>query len=164
MRVKVATWNINSVRLRIGLVCRLLKEHGPDILCLQETKCPQGQFPSSPLKDLGYSHVAESGQAGYHGVAIARQMPDDRKDDDCADEVVAGINGSARRPAAACRFPRKGVADFGAEAAECQDHKQGVYCIKQVGDPLEHPFDRLVAEGHNGDDGQGERRSTPQLR
>jgi exodeoxyribonuclease-3 len=64
MQLKIATWNINSVRLRIGLVCRLLKEHGPDVLCLQETKCPQGQFPSAPLKDLGYTHIAESGQAG----------------------------------------------------------------------------------------------------
>ena len=75
MKLKIATWNINSVRLRIDLVCRLLQEHAPDILCLQETKCPQGQFPSGPLKDLGYTHIAESGQAGYHGVAIISRLP-----------------------------------------------------------------------------------------
>lgn len=74
-KLKIATWNINSVRLRIGLVCRLLKEHNPDVLCLQETKCPQGQFPSAPLKDLGYTHIAESGQSGYHGVAIVSRLP-----------------------------------------------------------------------------------------
>ena len=47
MALKIATWNINSVRLRIGLVTRFLETWQPDILCLQETKCPQGQFPSS---------------------------------------------------------------------------------------------------------------------
>jgi exodeoxyribonuclease III len=75
MKLKLATWNINSVRLRIALVARFLKEQGPDILCLQETKCPQGQFPSAPLKELGYHHIAEFGQKGYHGVAIVSRLP-----------------------------------------------------------------------------------------
>ncbi len=75
MGFSIATWNINSVRLRIGLVERLLKEKAPDILCLQETKCPQGQFPSAPLNALGYSHIAEFGQKGYHGVAIVSRVP-----------------------------------------------------------------------------------------
>lgn len=75
MTLKIATWNINSVRLRIGNVERFLKEVRPDILCLQETKCPQGQFPSAPLKDLGYGHIAEYGQKGYHGVAIVSRLP-----------------------------------------------------------------------------------------
>ena len=75
MGISVATWNINSVRLRIGNVERLLKEWQPDVLCLQETKCPQGQFPSSSLKELGYSHIAEFGQKGYHGVAIVSRLP-----------------------------------------------------------------------------------------
>ena len=75
MTLKIATWNINSVRLRIDLVARLLREHQPDVLCLQETKCPQGQFPRGPLNDLGYGHVAEFGQKGYHGVAIVSRLP-----------------------------------------------------------------------------------------
>ena len=75
MGFSIATWNINSVRLRIGLIERLLKENAPDILCLQETKCPQGQFPSGPLKALGYEHIAEFGQKGYHGVAIVSRIP-----------------------------------------------------------------------------------------
>ena len=75
MTLKIATWNINSVRLRIGLVTRLLDLWKPDVLCLQETKCPQGQFPSGPLKDMGYVHIAESGQKGYHGVAIVSRLP-----------------------------------------------------------------------------------------
>ncbi len=75
MGFSVATWNINSVRLRIDLVCRFLNEEAPDILCLQETKCPQGQFPASKLKALGYEHIAEFGQKGYHGVAIVSRLP-----------------------------------------------------------------------------------------
>jgi exodeoxyribonuclease III len=75
MGFSLATWNINSVRLRIGLVEKLIREHAPDIICLQETKCPQGQFPSSPLKALGYGHIAEFGQKGYHGVAIVSRFP-----------------------------------------------------------------------------------------
>lgn len=75
MKFSLATWNINSVRLRIGLVQKLLREKTPDILCLQETKCPQGQFPSGPLKEMGYTHIAEFGQKGYHGVAIISRLP-----------------------------------------------------------------------------------------
>jgi exodeoxyribonuclease-3 len=74
-KLRIATWNINSVRLRINSVVRFLKEARPDILCLQETKCPQGQFPSAPLKEMGYGHIAEHGQKGYHGVAIVSRLP-----------------------------------------------------------------------------------------
>lgn len=75
MALKVATWNINSVRLRIGLVTRLLDLWKPDVLCLQETKCPQGQFPAAPIRAMGYDHIAEFGQKGYHGVAIVSKRP-----------------------------------------------------------------------------------------
>ena len=75
MGIRLATWNINSVRLRIGLVERILQEHQPDIICLQETKCPQGQFPSSSLHEMGYKYIAEFGQKGYHGVAIVSRLP-----------------------------------------------------------------------------------------
>jgi len=75
MKLKIATWNINSVRLRVNLVMDLLQRWKPDVLCLQETKCPQGQFPSGPIAALGYSHIVESGQKGYHGVAIVSRLP-----------------------------------------------------------------------------------------
>jgi len=75
MSLSIATWNINSVRLRIGLVTRLLESRQPDVLCLQETKCPQGQFPAGPIRGLGYEHIAEFGQKGYHGVAIVSRVP-----------------------------------------------------------------------------------------
>ncbi|SEQ53798.1 exodeoxyribonuclease-3 [Faunimonas pinastri] len=75
MPLTIATWNINSVRLRIDLVARLLAEHAPDVICLQETKCPDANFPSGAFRDAGYTHIAMHGQKGYHGVAIASRLP-----------------------------------------------------------------------------------------
>ena len=72
--MKVATWNINSVRLRIGLVTRFLRAHQPDVLCLQETKVENGLFPLKPFEKLGYTHHAIHGQKGYHGVAILSRL------------------------------------------------------------------------------------------
>jgi exodeoxyribonuclease-3 len=75
LRFTVATWNINSVRLRIGLVARYLRDHAPDVLCLQETKCPDGEFPRDEFHRLGYDHLAINGQKGYHGVAVISRIP-----------------------------------------------------------------------------------------
>src|SRR5215471_4068696 len=74
LRVKIATWNINSVRLRINLVTRFLREHQPDVLCLQETKVENGLFPVKPFERLGYVHRAINGQKGYHGVAVLSRI------------------------------------------------------------------------------------------
>jgi len=75
MRCRLATWNINSVRLRLDLVERFVRAHQPDILCLQEIKCTNGSFPELPMRALGFSHVAIAGQKGYHGVAILSRIP-----------------------------------------------------------------------------------------
>ena len=75
MALRLATWNINSVRLRIGLVERFLESHAPDILCLQEIKCQADQFPAKALRKAGYEHCAVRGQKGYHGVAIVSRRP-----------------------------------------------------------------------------------------
>jgi exodeoxyribonuclease-3 len=75
MPLKIATWNINSVRLRQGLVEHFLQSHGPDILCLQEIKCQNDQFPGKAFRKLGYEHQAVHGQKGYHGVAILSRRP-----------------------------------------------------------------------------------------
>lgn len=75
MRFTVTTWNINSVRLRIGLVLRFLAEHRPDVLCLQETKCPDDAFPLKALRGSGYENVVFAGQKGYNGVAILSRFP-----------------------------------------------------------------------------------------
>lgn len=73
--MKIATWNINSVRLRIESVRRFLKEEEPDALCLQEIKCNDDQFPAKAFRAAGYVHQAVSGQKGYHGVAIVSRLP-----------------------------------------------------------------------------------------
>src|SRR5215831_17454131 len=73
--VKIATWNVNSVRLRINLVTRFLREHQPDVLCLQETKVLNDLFPAKAFRKLGYEHQAINGQKGYHGVAILSRLP-----------------------------------------------------------------------------------------
>ena len=73
----IATWNINSVRLRIGLVERFLAEFAPDVLCLQEIKCTDDRFPTGPFRALGYDAVAVNGQRGYHGVATVSRVPFD---------------------------------------------------------------------------------------
>ena len=79
MQIKLSTWNINSVRLRIDLVARFLKSVRPDVLCLQETKCPDDAFPAKRFKRLGYEHIALNGQKGYHGVAVVSRLPLDSK-------------------------------------------------------------------------------------
>jgi len=73
--VKIATWNINSVRLRMPLVERFLLEQAPDVLCLQEIKTVEPLFPHEAFEQLGYVHRAVHGQKGYHGVATVSRIP-----------------------------------------------------------------------------------------
>ena len=75
MRFRLATWNINSVRLRLDLVSRLVQREKPDVLCLQEIKCIEGKFPELELRELGFPHIAVAGQKGYHGVAVLSCLP-----------------------------------------------------------------------------------------
>lgn len=85
MALSITTWNINSVRLRMPIVEQFLKSHSPDILCLQEIKCQNDQFPLEPFQALGYEHIILHGQKGYHGVAIASRLPlmEDYRTDYC---------------------------------------------------------------------------------
>ncbi len=75
MPFTLATWNINSVRLREGLVARLLQEEAPDVLCLQECKSPVEKIPLDQFRALGYVHMVARGQKGYNGVAILSRQP-----------------------------------------------------------------------------------------
>lgn len=75
MSITLATWNINSVRLRAGLVERLLAEHAPDIVCLQECKSPVEKIPAERFAALGYGHIVARGEKGYNGVAILSRLP-----------------------------------------------------------------------------------------
>lgn len=73
--LKIASWNINSVRARIDIVERLLRDESPDILCLQETKVADDIFPHDMFERLGYVHRVLNGQRMHHGVAILSRVP-----------------------------------------------------------------------------------------
>lgn len=73
--MRVATWNINSVRLRIDQVARFVAESGTDVLCLQEIKCLEDQFPRNAFAEMGLPYLKIAGQKGWHGVAIASRLP-----------------------------------------------------------------------------------------
>ena len=75
MSLTVCTWNINSLRLRLGLVRRLLEQASPDILCLQEVKGQVEKLPLDACADLGYRWAVARGQKGYNGVAILSRVP-----------------------------------------------------------------------------------------
>jgi exodeoxyribonuclease III len=73
--IRITTWNVNSVRLRLDGVARLVREVAPDVLCLQETKVRNERFPAADLEALGYRHQVLHGQPGYHGVAVLSRLP-----------------------------------------------------------------------------------------
>jgi len=73
--LRIATWNINSLRLRLPLLPKLIEALEPDVLCLQETKVPDELFPLDGVKALGFEHVRFRGMKGYNGVAILSRIP-----------------------------------------------------------------------------------------
>jgi len=75
MRLRLTTWNVNSVRQRLDHAARFIREQAPDVLCLQEIKCREGEFPSATFVEAGLPHIRISGQKGWHGVAIASRLP-----------------------------------------------------------------------------------------
>src|SRR4051812_46871665 len=100
--VKLATWNINSIRARTDRLVAWLTAEQPDVLCLQETKVEDSGFPGDVLRGLGYQ-AATFGQRSYNGVAIVSKLPltdvsrgfDDGEPDDEA-RVIAGTVGDLR--------------------------------------------------------------------
>jgi exodeoxyribonuclease-3 len=82
--MRIATWNVNSIRQRMEGLCAWLKERDPDIVCLQEIKCTDEAFPREPLEALGYN-VAVHGQKTFNGVALLSKRP--------FDEVAPGLIG-----------------------------------------------------------------------
>ena len=98
---KIATWNVNSIKVRLPAVLDWLKSAAPDILCLQEIKCPAQDFPALEIRSLGY-HVEAVGQRSYNGVAILsrepatdilRALPGDANDDQARylEATIAGL-------------------------------------------------------------------------
>ena len=74
MKVRVLSWNINSVRLRINSLLSIIKEYRPNVVCLQETKCPNDQYPYEEFHKAGLRNVYSNGIKGYHGVSIATNL------------------------------------------------------------------------------------------
>src|SRR5580693_9523017 len=73
--LRLVSWNINSIRLRVDNVRQLVAEWAPDVLCLQETKTPDELFPRAEFEALGYRHILVHGMKGYNGVAILSRLP-----------------------------------------------------------------------------------------
>jgi exodeoxyribonuclease-3 len=73
--MRILTWNINSVRLRLPLLKKLAKAESPDVICLQETKTPDEFFPRDEIAALGYTHIHINGMKSYNGVAILSRRP-----------------------------------------------------------------------------------------
>jgi exodeoxyribonuclease-3 len=86
--MKLATWNVNSIRARLTRLCDWVATHQPDVLCLQETKVADLRFPREPIEDLGYN-VELFGQETYNGVAILSKRP--------IEAVVKGLPGDGER-------------------------------------------------------------------
>ena len=83
MKLRLATWNVNSVRRRLAGLKRLTTEFDPDVICLQETKVEDAKFPASEISELGYKNQIIYGQKSYHGVAICSRydLIDDKRRD-----------------------------------------------------------------------------------
>ena len=85
--MKIATWNVNSIKMRLAHVLSWLESAQPDALCLQEIKCTAEEFPTLELKGLGY-HAAVSGQKTYNGVALLTK--------DAPQDVRIGLDGDPK--------------------------------------------------------------------
>jgi exodeoxyribonuclease-3 len=72
--LRIATWNINSVRLRHPIVARFAAEQKPHVICLQEIKCLEAEFPFKAFRSIGYRHFHVVGQRAYHGVAFVSKV------------------------------------------------------------------------------------------
>lgn len=80
MALKIATWNVNSLRQRLDHLARLTSEVGPDVVCLQETKVADESFPEEAVRAMGYEHLLIHGQKAYNGVAILSRQPFEAED------------------------------------------------------------------------------------
>ncbi len=73
--MRIITWNINSIRIRLQLLKRVCEQLNPDIVCLQETKVPDDLFPATEILDIGFQHLHFTGMKSYNGVAILSKIP-----------------------------------------------------------------------------------------
>ena len=109
--MRIATWNVNSIKQRTDSAVAWLKERAPDIVCLQETKCVDDAFPREPFEALGYN-VAVHGQKTFNGVAVLSKLPFDETtprlpggdDDDHARFLEASVSTKSGALRIACLY------------------------------------------------------------
>jgi exodeoxyribonuclease-3 len=87
MSLKIVTWNINSVNVRLAHLISLIDDHKPDIICLQELKCENHKFPENELSDF-YYNLYVNGQKSYNGVAILSKLVVDNVITDFPDNPI----------------------------------------------------------------------------
>lgn len=75
MALRIVTWNVNSIRVRLEGLNAMIAALAPDVVCLQETKVMDAQFPMAAVKDAGFDHIFINGAKGYGGVAILSKLP-----------------------------------------------------------------------------------------
>jgi len=73
--MRIVTWNINSIRIRIELIRSFVEKYNPDVICFQETKVVDEAFPVGDVIGLGFPHIRYSGEKSYNGVAILSKLP-----------------------------------------------------------------------------------------
>lgn len=142
--MRIATWNINSIKQRIDNLCAWLSERSPDIVCLQETKCIDEAFPREPLEALGYNVVVH-GQKAFNGVALLSKfrfdevkprLPGDDSDDHARFlEAVISVGPRALR-----------VASLYLPNGNPPDTERFSYKIKWMGRLFDYSSERLQLE------------------
>jgi len=100
MNMKIATFNVNSLRVRLPIVLQWLRDHRADVLCVQETKVQDVDFPAEAFDDIGYNYVFK-GQKSYNGVAIFSKHP--------MENVLCGFSQEPRDEARLIRAQVDGV-------------------------------------------------------
>jgi exodeoxyribonuclease-3 len=134
----IATFNANSIRSRLGTVLGWLAAHKPDVLCIQETKAQDADFPVDTIRDAGW-HVVFRGEKSYNGVAIISRSP--------ADEVVFGFDDGGPEDATRlvrARFGDVHVVNSYVPQGREIDHAMYTYKIEWLG-RLRTLFDRCYS-------------------
>ncbi|MEW6668945.1 MAG: exodeoxyribonuclease III [Thermodesulfobacteriota bacterium] len=143
---KAASFNVNSIRARVGTLQEWLRREQPDVLCLQETKSQDKDFPGKEFKDLGY-RVAFRGQKSYNGVAILSPHP--------MTEITKGLYGNEAEEARFISAVIQGVSVLNAYVPQgvAVGTERFQYKLQWLGDLLEHlrtqhkPASRLLLMG-----------------
>jgi exodeoxyribonuclease-3 len=142
--MRIATWNVNSIKQRMDNLTAWLTERQPDIVCLQETKCVDDAFPREPLEALGYN-VAVHGQKAFNGVAVLSKLPLDevtiRLPGDSADDHARFMETVVSHAAGAVR-----VASIYLPNGNPPDTEKYSYKIRWMERLIQYAHERLLLE------------------